>query len=309
MFEDFDGIRVDHPHGLVCPWVYRAGEADPLRAVQRGARLFSSPDLADHPELAPHAIARPDQIDRSRPRHDDAWIRSLAEDQVDRYGVLVAALVEEAARHGRAAHDLACEILSTQPYELGRVMARHGLGRFRVTSKADLGRADDVYRAENSRPEDWVMLGNHDTPPIWPTAERWVAGGEGRRQAEYLASRLLAPNEDRETWIARTARDPAALAAARFADLFVGPARNVLVSFTDLLGMREAYNRPGTVDGANWSLRVRPSFRGDYEARRRAGLAFDLPRALARALRARGPGRAAPPAALIADLERAGCGD
>jgi 4-alpha-glucanotransferase len=304
MFEDFDGIRVDHPHGLVCPWVYRTGTADPLRAVQQGARLYSSPDLRDHPELAPYAIARADQLDPSRPRHDDGWVRDLSEEQVERYGRPFAVLADEAARHGRESRDLACEILSTQPYELGRVMARHGLGRFRVTQKADLSRADDVYRGENAGPEDWIMLGNHDTPPIWRVAEDWVARGEGRRQAEYLASRLLAPGEDREAWVARTAPDPAALAAARFADLFVGPAQSVQVSFADLLGQREPYNRPGTVGPENWSARVAPTFREDYEALRRAGRALDLRRALARALRSRGPGFAAAHASLIAGLER-----
>jgi 4-alpha-glucanotransferase len=305
MFEDFDGVRVDHPHGLVCPWVYRAAAADPVRAVQQGARLYSSPDLADHPELARHAIARADQLDRSRPRHDDAWVRELTEEQVERYGRLFAVLGDEAARHGREARDLACEILSTQPYELGRVIARHGLGRFRVTQKADLSRADDVYRGENAGPEDWIMLGNHDTPPIWRLAEDWVARGDGRRQAEYLASRLLAPGEDRESWVAHTASDVAALAAARFAELFVGPARNVQVSFGDLLGLREPYNRPGTFGPDNWSQRVAPSFREDYEALRRAGRALDLRRALARAMRSRGPGFVAAHATLIGELERA----
>jgi 4-alpha-glucanotransferase len=57
MFAEFDAIRIDHPHGLVCPWVYRADEEDPAWAVQRGARLFSSPDLPDHPGLAQYAIA------------------------------------------------------------------------------------------------------------------------------------------------------------------------------------------------------------------------------------------------------------
>jgi 4-alpha-glucanotransferase len=306
MFDEFDGIRVDHPHGLVCPWVYRSGTRTPIRAVQQGARLFASPDLPDHPDLARHAIARPDQLDRSRPRHDDGWVRELTEEQVDRYGVAFAIVLEEATRRGRSSHDVACEILSTQPYPLGRVIARHGLGRFRVTQKADLDRPDDVYRGENAGPEDWIMLGNHDTRPIWRVAEDWLAQGASRQQAEYLASRLLSPGEDRDAWVARTAADLPSLVRARFADLFVGPARNVHVFFTDLLGLREAYNRPGTVDPQNWSLRVAPSFREDYESRRRAGLALDLPRALARALRARGKSFSAAHAGLIGDLEGSG---
>ena len=304
MFEDFDGVRIDHPHGLVCPWVYRARAEDPIRAVQEGARLFSSPDLDDHPELARHAIARADQLDRTRPRHDDGWVRELDAHQVERYGRLFAVLLDEAFRHGREPRDLACEILSTQPFPLGRVISRYGLGRFRVTQKADLARGDDVYRGENAGPEDWIMLGNHDTRPIWLVAEDWVARGEARRQAEYLASRLVAPGEDRDAWVTRTTGDAAALVAARFADLFVGPARNVLVFFSDLLGLREPYNRPGSVGPENWSLRVPPSFREEYEAKRRARRALDLPKALAQALRSRGGSFAAAHAALVAELDR-----
>src|SRR5690606_17244220 len=62
MLAEYDGLRIDHPHGLVCPWVYRTDE-EPFRAVQGGARLFASPDLDDHPWLASWAIARPDQLD------------------------------------------------------------------------------------------------------------------------------------------------------------------------------------------------------------------------------------------------------
>jgi 4-alpha-glucanotransferase len=304
MFDEVDFLRIDHPHGLVCPWVYREGAEDPIRAVQQGARLFSSPDLTDHPELARYAIARPEQIDRSRPRHDDHWVRDLDEQQVDRYSALFAVIADVARRHQRGADDVACEILSTMPHPLGRVIARYGLGRFRVTQKADLDREDDVYRGENARPEDWIMLGNHDTRPIWLVADEWLRKGTSRRQAEYLASRLLAPGEDRERWVARTASQLPALVAARFADLFVGPARHVRVFFTDLLGLREPYNRPGTVDPSNWSLRIAPSFRADYKARLREGLALDLARALARALRSRGPSFTAAHASLVEDLER-----
>ncbi len=304
LLDEFDGIRVDHPHGLVSPWVYRTGTRNPTREVANGARLFASPDLPDHPALAGHAIARADQIDRSRSRHDDHWVRELTGEQVDRYGILFAAIVDVARAHGREVGDIVCEILSTEPYPLGRVVARYGLGRFRVTQKANLERQDDVYRAENAGPEDWIMLGNHDTRPIWLVTENWLSSGASRRQAEYLATRLLAPEEDRDAWTRSTASDLGALVEAHLANLFVGPARNVQVSFTDLLGVREVYNRPGVVDPDNWSLRVSPEFREEYVQRRRRRRALDLPRALSRALRSRGAAFAATHATLIEDLER-----
>jgi 4-alpha-glucanotransferase len=96
MFAELDGVRIDHPHGFVCPWVYRAHQADPVFAVQNGARLFSSPDLPDHPELAEFSIAHPDQLDLDGPRHADGWVRELEGEQVDRYGVLFDAIVAAA---------------------------------------------------------------------------------------------------------------------------------------------------------------------------------------------------------------------
>jgi 4-alpha-glucanotransferase len=214
----------------------------------------------------------------------------------------VDVLVEEARAHGRAS-ELAFEVLSTLPYPLRRVLERHGLGRFRVTQKVDLANPDDVYRSENARPEDWVQLGNHDTRPIWAVAEGWVASGAGRAHAEHLATRLLADDEDRAAWTARVAADPAALVQARLAELFVGPARNVTIHFTDLFGAREPYNRPGVVAEENWSLRVPASPRAAFEARLAAGRALDLPRALARVLRSRGRAFAAAHAPLLRALE------
>ena len=303
MFAELDGVRIDHPHGFVCPWVYRANQEDPTLAGQAGARLFSSPDLPDHPELAEFAIARADQLDLDGQRHADGWITDLDDDQVDRYGVLIDAIVATAQAHGHETADIACEILSTQPYPLERVMARHGLGRFRVTQKANLERPDDGYRSENADAADWIMVGNHDTRPIWAVARDWVDSGASRQQAEYLATRLLAPEEDREAWVRKTAGDRNALVQARLAELLVGPASNVMMFFTDALGLEDYYNRPGVVDDVNWSLRVSPDYRQEHEQRLREGAAFDLPRAAARALRARGAAFVGAHRTLIEDLE------
>src|SRR5262249_22365760 len=86
MVDEYDGIRLDHPHGLVDPWVYR-----PEIGVGRGSRLHSSPDVA---ELAGFAIARPEQLDRARPRHDDNWVRDLDDDQVARYADIVDCIMD-----------------------------------------------------------------------------------------------------------------------------------------------------------------------------------------------------------------------
>lgn len=288
LLTEFDGLRIDHPHGLVCPWVYRAGEVDPLRAVQQGARLFASPDLVDHPGLAEFAIVRPDQLNRRVARHADDWVADLDPDQVLRYAALFEVVMTAARRNGRTTCQIACEILSTQPYPIKRVMELYGLGRFRVTQKADLSDPDDVYRSENARPEDWLMLGNHDTPTIWQRTGEWLARGEAGRQARYLAERLHIPASERPRWIERLSSDAGALAQAKFADLFIGPARNIMVFFTDLLGISQAYNTPGTVGEHNWTLRIHPGYRTTYLEMLGENRALNIPRALALALKARG---------------------
>jgi 4-alpha-glucanotransferase len=288
MFAEYDGVRIDHPHGFVCPWVYRTGTADPLAAVQAGARLFASPDLADHPTLARFAIVGRGDLnpDPHTPRHADDWVVAIGPAQLDRYDRLMAAIVASARRHGTGPAALACEILSTCPYPLRRVLERHGLGRFRITQKANLRDPRDGYRSENAAPADWVMLGTHDTRPVWLLLDEWQRDGSVRERSQYLASRL-ASEPGREALARALAASPEKLAQAYFADLFAGPARHVMIFFTDAFGLRAVYNQGGIVAEDNWTLRLAPDYRDRYAARVAAGAALNLPLALAMALRAR----------------------
>lgn len=303
VLSEFDGVRLDHPHGLVCPWVYKPSEADPFRAVQGGARLFSSPSLPDHPELAELAIVTQEQLNHTPgvPRYADDWVTALTPAQVRRYSILFDVIVDSARRNGRQVTDLLCEVLSTFPRPLRAVVEQYGLGRFRVTQKANLADPSDVYRSENAAPEDWVMVGTHDTPPLWLLLDRWEASGAVAEQASYLARRLCPDERAREALARELAADPGKLAQAKFADLFACRAENVMVFFTDLLGMKEVYNAPGTISADNWSLRVPPDYEREYRERLARDRALNLPKVLAMALRARGDGGA--PRELIARLE------
>jgi 4-alpha-glucanotransferase len=305
IFTKFDGLRVDHPHGLVDPWVYRSDDPDPVRAVQTGARLFGAPDLSDHPALVRFAIAGPD--DRSRDastrRWDDDWVVRLSPKQVTRYAILFDMLMATAQQAGREREDVACEVLSTLPFPLARVLARHGVGRFRVTQKLDLGDPADVYRPENAAPEDWIMVGTHDTPPIWRMAEAWRREGRAEAHARRLAERLEPTERERPALVEALASDPDRLAAAFLAELFTTRARRVMIFFADVFGLREVYNAPGTVSEENWSLRLPSSWRRDYEERLVRGRSLDVPRALAIALRARTRDLGVPDPALLAALE------
>jgi 4-alpha-glucanotransferase len=291
MLDDFDGIRIDHPHGLVCPWVYRADDSDPDAAVGSGARLFESPDLPDHPALARFAIPARAQLsaDPGITRYADAWVRTLRDEQVDRYGILFDGMMAHVRAAGRSVSDVICEVLSTWPYPLRRVMQRHGLGRFRVTQKADLARADDVYRTENAAPEDWLMVGNHDTAPIWALARERQGTAAGAAWAAHLTQRLMPVEALRPRLTQWLAAHPHHLCQGMFAELFTGRARRVSVFFADLFGLEDIYNRPGVVSAENWSLRLPSDFDAAYRDRRSQGAALDVPLALALACAARAP--------------------
>jgi 4-alpha-glucanotransferase len=278
MFAEYDSLRVDHPHGLVCPWVYAGTTDDPQLAVAAGARLFEAPDLPDHPALARFAIARPDQLDRTQPRHADAWVHALDPGQVARYATLFDVLADSARRHGRAVADLSCEVLSTLPRPLAEVLARYQLGRWRVLQKARLDDPRDVYRSENAEPSDWVMLGNHDTPPIFAVIRAWSAE-QREAWARHLAARLALPRPEHLAV-------PGFLAAAMLAELLVSRAENVSIFFADLFGYEERFNVPGVVDAANWSLRLPADFADLHRDRLARGAALDISLAIELALAA-----------------------
>jgi 4-alpha-glucanotransferase len=303
--EDYDGLRIDHPHGWVCPWVYRSDRGDPHAAVRRGARLFESPDEADHPELAAFARVRPGQLHPPPrpPRYADDWVKALTPDQVERHARLLRRLIAPFApavgetTPPDARDRIACEVLSTLPHPLARVVEALGLGRFRVTQKADPDDPNDVYRSRDARPEDWVMVGTHDTASIWALADAWVGTERGDREARALAERLRASDEETRT----IATDARAFVHAKMADLFASPARNVVIFFADHFGVRERFNTPGTVGPHNWRLRA-PSSRASE-----AGL--DLRVVLAGAIRMRWPEPSPEVAALQARLRGTGTED
>jgi 4-alpha-glucanotransferase len=276
-FAEYDSLRIDHPHGLVCPWVYLASEP-PAEAVRSGARLFESPDEAGHPGLARFAIARPAQLDRSQPRHADRWVTELDAGQIERFAALFDILVEAARQAGRVPDDLSCEVLSTMPRPLEDVLARYDLGRWRITQKGDLDNPRDVYLADNAGRRDWVMLGNHDTAPVFALLRGWTPV-QRERWGRHLAQKLHLPSPERLA-------APGFFASAMLAELLLSPAENVSIFFADLFGFEERFNVPGLVADANWSLRLPARFEALHAERLERSAALDLELAVNLALAA-----------------------
>jgi 4-alpha-glucanotransferase len=284
LLTEHGGIRIDHPHGLVCPWVYTAAHDDPWQAVRAGTRARESPDLEDA-TLARWAIAhRQDLNPRALHRYDDDWVLALDAEQEARYAVLFDSLVELCRAAGLESCSIAAEVLSTCPYPLARVLERYDLGRFRVTQKANLRDPADVYRTDRARPNDWLMLGTHDTPPIFGLVQRWLADRSAELQAAYLAERLIADPAERRSARELFASSARALLTASLADLLSSGARNVYVFMGDLFGETQPFNRAGIVHPDNWKFRLDPAFEEVYRERVQRGAALDVASALRLAL-------------------------
>jgi 4-alpha-glucanotransferase len=288
ILSECDGIRIDHPHGWIDPWVYRSDDPDAHHAVCHGARMFSSPDEPAHPQLKAFAVAVADQINASVMPYADDRVTALAESQVDRYALLFASIIRQTLAEGGTIRDIACEILSTLPYPVRRVLERYGLGRFRVAQKIRLKDPSDVYRIELAHPEDWVMMGTHDTAGIWQLAKEWCAGPMAAEWGRYLAPQIV--SESRQSKLAvDCASKPDPLVHALFSALLACPARQVLVFFPDLFGMTERYNRPGVVNDENWMLRIPQDFERLYSERCQRGEALDIHKCFAVATDGRPP--------------------
>ncbi len=293
MFSRYDGIRIDHPHGLVCPWVYKGDSEDVFVAVQNGARLYSSPEIAEHPVLKNYALVRPEQLnsDPSYPRYGDNWIQNLTSEQIDRYATVIDVILQRADSAGASRSDILCEVLSTWPLPLKEVMQKRGLGRFCVTQKADPDDPGDIYRRENTSAQDWIMVGNHDTKPIWRLAIEKQGTPWYKARASLLAAELSRTEKQKESMLKEMLENSNKFCEAMFSELFLGPAQHVFIFFTDLLGIKEVYNKPGIIDSENWSIRIPPDYHHRYVVQSKNGEALHLPRCLARALRVRFPAK------------------
>lgn len=170
------------------------------------------------------------------------------------------------------------EDLGTVPSEVRRWMGRHGLHRTYVVQEE---LQDDPARAMNPVRADAVAgLNTHDMPPF--TAFWEGIDIEQRRSAGLLdqrAERTERTRRDRKRralvrylrnrgFLARGARDAAAVLSACLVALGASRARAVIVNLEDLWGETEPQNMPGRRVGSNWRRKGRFTLEG-FAARSR----------------------------------------
>lgn len=286
--ENPGGVRIDHIIGLIDPWVYPAG----MPHTKTGGRLYSSPE---RPELAKYALVDINGLDQNYPNDDEKRVSASAMDPVTvtRYARILDHIVLAAAREkGIPNESIICEDLGTMTTPVRAVLEQRGLSGIRVSQFANPKEPDDIFRLRNTQSRHWVTPGTHDNEPILMWSKRLVQEAQDGApdawlHAEKLAEDLLPDPNERAQAKDEMARNPLALAKAKFVEVLSSPARQVQLFFADLFGIEEVYNRPGTSGGANWSLRVPPQFTDAYYQAVREGKAPNVPEIMLEALKAK----------------------
>ena len=109
--------------------------------------------------------------------------------------------------------------------------------------------------------------------------------------------------KEKDDFIVKLTTDAKALMNVKLAEIFASKAENIQVFFTDLFGLKQTYNTPGTSGDQNWSLRLPDDFEDLYFRNSKDGLALNLPLILKMAIEARGSKFASKHKGLLKDLE------
>ena len=284
--ENPGGVRIDHLVGLIDPWVYKKG-CKPK--VDEGAgRLYSSPH---HVELKKYAIATMDDLNWDVEPDKEQWIKSLKDEQVKKYAQLLEKIVIAAAEEvGLGKDAIVCEDLGTLTYPVEKVIKYLGLQGMRLTQFVVPDKDDHPYRMKNIEEKVWAMVGTHDNEPIAMWADKSVNTHEGWLHAKNLAWDLNPDKDDHEKEMiaVELSKNAQFLTQTKLVELFASKAENIQIFFTDLLGIYEVYNRPGTSGSQNWSLRMPNNFEEFYLHQLREGKGLNLPLILKLAIEARG---------------------
>lgn len=284
--ENPGGVRIDHMVGLIDPWVYVAGRKP---KIEEGAgRLYSSPE---HPVLSKYAIATEDDLNYEVEADKEERILKLTEEQIKRYGALVEKIVIGAAKEvGLDKDSIVCEDLGTLTYPVVSVMKQYDLQGMKLIQFVVPEKPEHPYRCKNINPRSWAMVGTHDNEPIAMWADATVFTEAGYLNGKNLAEDLYpdATPEEREAVAVRISKDAQFLTQTKLVELFACKAENIQVFFTDFLGLKEVYNRPGTSGDSNWSLRIPNNYEELYFNNLKEGKALNLPLILKLAIEARG---------------------
>jgi 4-alpha-glucanotransferase len=281
--ENRGGVRIDHIIGLIDPWVYPQGRKP--KVEEGAARLYSTPN---HETVGQFSLITAANIRPNTTPDLEEWVASVTPEQTKRYARLMEKVVIQSAQdQGLNKTAIICEDLGTLTTPVKEVLKQLNLSGVRVTQFVEPDVEKSIFRGKNVAPHHWVMIGTHDNESLISWAEGLFSKNQAEAHAKQLADDLAPTPDSKPSLYQQFISSPKALMKAKFAELFASPSQKIQVFFTDLFGLKETYNRPGTSGDANWSLRIPNEFETVYYNNLESQLGMNLPDALLMALTAR----------------------
>ena len=262
-----ENLRIDHVMGLVEPYL-----------------LLKNADDEDFITNPPHLKNKNNEKYISELK--DPENSNLEYDRYWDYTKIIEHLVLPAFKeHGLDKNEAVWEDICSWPDRYKKVYKEQDLP---AITNLDWARAEITTK---EFPENWFILGNHDSPPVMTYLRRKAKLNDGREveytrkqsswSPEYLAGYLNMDDsreniqEIRNKLIDLYKNDDRAIVFAKFAELMTTP--KFQISFDDLLGITDVvYNAPGTANDTNWHARIT----SDYQEKYYENLSSDAPTAL-----------------------------
>ena len=275
-----ENLRIDHVMGLVEPYL-----------------LAKNADDEDFITNPPHLKNKNNEKYISELKHPDN--PEIEYDLYWDYTKIIEHLVLPAfEEHGLDKNEAVWEDICSWPDRYKRVYKEQDLP---AITNLDWDRAENTVKES---PENWFILGNHDSPPAMTYLRRTAKLHDGRKveytrkqeswSPEYLAGYLNMDDsrenieQIRSQLIGLYKNDDRAIVCAKFAELLTTP--KFQISFDDLLGITDViYNIPGTSNETNWRARITADYQDKYYENLSSEnpTALNIPELLSKALQAK----------------------
>ncbi|MBR2069431.1 MAG: 4-alpha-glucanotransferase [Candidatus Gastranaerophilales bacterium] len=249
------GVRIDHFQGIIDPYVCVNESAEPKHGA---GRLYSSNSKL----FNEYKIASKN--------------KKLTDKDIELYSLFFEKIILEAAKsQGLDESNIMPEDLGSITEPTYRAIKKFGLGSMKVTGFVNPEIENHPYRAINSKENDFISIATHDNKPL---IDYFYSMSEDKYKKHIdMLSYDLGVKPDY-----KSPRTHGIM--LKFAELFVAPAKNVQIFFSNLMGQNEWYNKPGDKSVPKWSLRMPNNFQEVYLNNMVKGTAFDPYSALALAL-------------------------
>ncbi len=251
------GIRIDHLIGLIDPFIYTVSSNKMTH--ENSGRIYSMAN---------------------------SQYKKMTDDE---FAAILEKIVFPAAeKYGLNRSSIIYEDLGEVTVPVKNVMKKLGIGGMSVTQYD--------YRGSSAPQNNTIMMGSHDNQSFIEYIDnlfKYTKRNEKRRfvqrtraLTEDTVSKSASPKEVRKH-LKEIQHDKKSFLSASFTELFSSPAKRVQMFFTDVFGIGETYNRPGTSEGC-WELRLGEKFEDEYYKAVSKGKAPNFAKAIADALRNRG---------------------